>query len=120
MDETISIEAGLGFAVKLKKEEDFIGKKGIIDRGTPTKTRIGIKITGRGIAREACPVYYGDKEIGRTSRGPILLFGLSHAMAPIDMDGLDDNINNIATKLEVDVRGRRINAEIVALPFYKR
>jgi glycine cleavage system aminomethyltransferase T len=36
------------------------------------------------------------------------------------MDGLDDNINNIATKLEVDVRGRRINAEIVALPFYKR
>ncbi|MDI9509322.1 MAG: glycine cleavage system aminomethyltransferase GcvT [Clostridiales bacterium] len=122
MDETISpIEAGLGFAVKLKKEEDFIGKKGIIDRGTPTKTRIGIKITGRGIAREACPVYYGDKEIGRTTSGthsPYL--GYPIAMALIDMDGLDDNINNIATKLEVDVRGRRINAEIVALPFYKR
>ena len=50
-------------------------------------------------------MYYGDKEIGRTTSGthsPYL--GYPIAMALIDMDGLDDNINNIATKLEVDVR----------------
>lgn len=52
MDENITpVEAGLGFAVKLNKD-DFIGKQGIIDRGTPIKTRVGLKITGRGIARE--------------------------------------------------------------------
>ncbi len=116
MDDTISpIEAGLGFAVKLNKE-NFIGKKGIIDRGTPTKTRVGLKITGRGIARENCPVFYNGKEIGKTSSGthsPYL--GYPVAMALIDVE-----TSSIGTSLEVDVRGRKISAEIVPLPFYKR
>ena len=114
MDDDISpIEAGLGFAVKLKKD-NFIGKKGIIDRGTPTKTRVGLKITGRGIARENCPVLYGDNEIGRTSSGthsPYL--GYPIAMALIDVEK-----SSIGTELLVDVRGRKITAEIVELPFY--
>ncbi len=114
MDDNISpIEAGLGFAVKLKKD-NFIGKKGIIDRGTPTKTRVGLKITGRGIARENCPVFYGGNEIGRTSSGthsPYL--GYPIAMALIDVDK-----SSIGTELLVDVRGRKITAEIVELPFY--
>jgi aminomethyltransferase len=116
MDDTISpIEAGLGFAVKLNKE-NFIGKKGIIDRGTPAKTRVGLKITGRGIARENCPVFYDSKEIGKTSSGthsPYL--GYPVAMALIDVE-----TSSIGTSLEVDVRGRKISAEIVPLPFYKR
>ena len=112
-DDVSPIEAGLGFAVKLKKE-DFIGKKGILDRGTPTRTRVGLKITGRGIARENCPVYFGDKEIGKTTSGthsPYLGY-------PIAMALVDVNVSSIGTELEVDVRGRRITAEIVGLPFY--
>lgn len=116
MDDNISpLEVGLGFAVKLNKE-NFIGKKGIIDRGTPTKTRVGLKITGRGIARENCPVFYEGKEIGKTSSGthsPYLAYPI--AMALIDLE-----VSSIGTSLEVDVRGRRISAEIVQLPFYKR
>lgn len=114
MDDTISpIEAGLGFAVKLNKD-DFIGKKGIIDRGEPKRTRVGLKITGRGIARESCPVYYKDTQIGITSSGthsPYL--GYPIAMALIDVEKSD-----IGTELSVDVRGRRIEAEVVKLPFY--
>lgn len=116
MDENITpVEAGLGFAVKLNKD-DFIGKQGIIDRGTPIKTRVGLKITGRGIARENCTVYCYDKEIGRTTSGthaPYL--GYPIAMALLDIDTA-----HIGTKLEVDVRGRRIEAEIVTLPFYMK
>lgn len=116
MDDNISpIEAGLGFAVKLNKE-NFIGKQGIIDRGTPTKTRVGLRITGRGIARENCPVFIGDQEIGRTTSGthsPYL--GYPIAMALIDVDK-----SAIGTEILVDVRGRKITAEIVELPFYKR
>lgn len=116
MDDDISpIEAGLGFAVKFNKE-DFIGKNGIIDRGTPTRTRVGLKITGRGIARENCPVYFGDKEIGRTSSGthsPYL--GYPIAMALVDLDN-----SAVGMELLVDVRGRKITAEIVELPFYIR
>ena len=114
-DDITPIEAGLGFAVKLNKE-DFIGKKGILDRGTPTRTRVGIKITGRGIAREDCTVFYGDKEVGRTTSGthsPYL--GYPIAMALIEVD-----VSSIGTELLVDVRGRKIEAKVVGLPFYKR
>jgi aminomethyltransferase len=115
MDDSISpIEAGLGFAVKLNKE-DFIGKQGIIDRGEPTKIRVGLKITGRGIAREDCPVFYGDKEVGRTTSGthsPYL--GYPIAMAYVDL-----NYKDVGTNLMVEIRGRKTSAEIVPLPFYK-
>ncbi len=105
----------MGFAVKLNKE-NFIGKQGIIDRGTPTKTRVGLRITGRGIARENCPVFIGDQEIGRTTSGTHSpYFGYPIAMALIDVDK-----SAIGTEILVDVRGRKITAEIVELPFYKR
>lgn len=116
MDESISpLEAGLGFAVKMKKE-DFIGKRGILARGTPMKTRVGLKITGRGIARENCEVFYQDKEIGRTTSGthsPYL--GYPIAMALVDVD-----YSTIGTKLLVDIRGKKVEAEIIPLPFYKK
>jgi len=116
MDDSISpLEAGLGFAVKMNKD-DFIGKRGIIDRGEPKKTRVGLKITGRGIAREDCPVFYGDKPVGRTTSGTHSpYFGYPIAMAIIDAD-----CAKTGTELSVEVRGKKISAEIVPLPFYKR
>ncbi len=116
MDDRISpLETGLGFAVKLEKD-DFIGKEGIIARGTPKFARVGLHITGRGIAREECPVYLGDKLLGTTTSGthcPYL--GRPVAMALLQMEH-----SKIGTQVEVEVRGRKIAAEIVALPFYKR
>lgn len=116
MDENISpLEAGLGFAVKMDKD-DFIGKKGIIDRGSPHRIRVGLKITGRGIAREHCPVFLADKEIGLTTSGthsPFLGY-------PIAMAIVDKEYSQVGTNLEVEVRGRRIAAEITQLPFYKK
>jgi aminomethyltransferase len=116
MDDTISpLETGLGFAVKLDKE-DFIGKKGILSRGTPRTARVGLNITGRGIAREHCPVYIGEKLLGTTTSGthcPYLGRPIAMAILPVEHSA-------IGTEVEVDVRGRRITAEVVALPFYKR
>lgn len=116
MDDTISpLETGLGFAVKMEKE-DFIGKEGILARGEPKRTRVGLNITGRGIAREACPIFYNNEQIGITTSGthcPYL--GRPVAMALVDVAH-----SQLETQIEVDVRGRRITAEIVALPFYKR
>ncbi|MDF2512352.1 MAG: gcvT [Herbinix sp.] len=116
MDDSISpLETGLGFAVKLDKP-DFIGKSGLLTRGTPKVTRVGLRITGRGIAREACPVYLGDKLLGTTTSGthcPYLGNPVAMALLPIKH-------SEVGTKVEVEVRGRRIEAEIVPLPFYKR
>lgn len=114
-DEITPMEASLGFAVKLDKE-DFIGKEGIVSKGTPKVTRVGLNITGRGIAREACPVFIGEKQIGITTSGthcPYL--GRPVAMAMVTIEE-----SSVGTSVEVDVRGRKVTAEIVPLPFYKR
>ncbi|SHJ84494.1 glycine cleavage system aminomethyltransferase GcvT [Hespellia stercorisuis] len=116
MDETIHpLEIGLKFAVKLKKEE-FIGKDAIEAKTALTRKRVGLRMIGRGIAREQEKVYADGKEIGWTTSGthcPYL--GYAIAMAILDID-----YTELGTKVEVEVRGKRIEAEVVALPFYKK
>ena len=114
-DEVSPLETGLNFGVKMKKDE-FIGKKAMEERGEPKITRIGLKVTGRGIIREHQDVYAGDRKIGHTTSGthcPYL--GYPIAMALVDADSVE-----IGDAVEADVRGRRVAAEVVALPFYKR
>lgn len=115
MDESISpFEADLSFTVKMQKD-DFIGKAALEARGEPKITRVGLKITGRGIARENNPVLIGGKRIGSTTSGthcPYL--NGAYAMALVDV-----TCSDIGTEIKVEVRGRCIDAEIVPLPFYK-
>lgn len=116
MSETISpLETGLQFAVKMQKEE-FIGKTAIVEKGEPQITRVGLKVTGRGIVREHCNIYRGDQEIGESTSGthcPYL--GGAYAMALIDR-----RYAETGTQLEAEVRGRKVAVEIVPLPFYKK
>ena len=116
MDDTISPkEAGLGIFVKMDKE-DFIGKQALVDKGPLTRRRIGLKVTGRGIIREHQAVYADGRRIGITTSGthcPYL--GYPVAMALVDV-----GYKEPGTVLEVEVRGRRVAAEVVKLPFYKR
>lgn len=114
-DEITPLEADLGFAVKMNKD-NFIGKEAIVAKGPITKKRVGLKVTGRGIVREAQTVYAGDKVVGVTTSGthcPYL--GYAIAMALVDVDAAE-----IGTELEVDVRGKRVACQVIALPFYKR
>ena len=39
---------------------------------------------------------------------------------PVGMALLDARYTEVGTKLEVDVRGRKVEVEIIPLPFYKR
>ncbi|MDR2932195.1 MAG: glycine cleavage system aminomethyltransferase GcvT, partial [Oscillospiraceae bacterium] len=116
MDETITpFEAGLGFAVKMKKPA-FIGKKALEENANPSRVRVGLKMTGRGIAREQCPVLLDGREIGLTTSGTHLPYlAGAYAMALID-----SGHSTAGTTVEVEVRGRKIAAEIVPLPFYSR
>ena len=112
MDATVSpLETGLDFGVKLNKE--FIGREGMLAR--TNRHRIGIKITGRGIAREHYDVYIGDEKIGHVTSGthcPYL--GGAYAMA------LTDQAYEPGTIVQVEVRGRRIEGVVTELPFYKK
>ena len=116
MDDTITPkEAGLGIFVKMDKA-DFIGKKAMEAKGPLTRKRVGLKVTGRGIIREHQAVYKDGKQVGMTTSGthcPYLGY-------PVAMALLDISCKEPGTAVEVDVRGRRVEAQVVALPFYKR
>ena len=116
MDDTVSpLETGLDFGVKLQKV-DFIGKSAIVAKGEPKITRVGLKVTGRGIVRELSEVYIGEEKIGDTTSGTFLPYlNGAYAMALVAKSH-----SSLGTAVTVDVRGRRIDAEIVALPFYKK
>lgn len=109
-------EAGLGIFVKMKKSSDFIGRAALEIAGAPARKRVGLKVTGRGIVREHMPVFLGKKQVGVTTSGthcPYL--GYPAAMAIVDKEAAA-----AGKPVEVEVRGRRVAAEIVPLPFYKR
>ena len=116
MDETVSpLEAGLDFGVKLGKEE-FIGRDALTAAGAPARVRVGLEVTGRGIAREHQPVFMGDVQIGMTTSGTHCpAVGKALAMALVDAAH-----SAPGTEVEVDIRGRRVSAVIVPLPFYHR
>lgn len=116
MDDTISpLETGLDFGVKMDKA-DFVGKKGIESKLPVKRKRVGLKVTGRGIIREHQKVYANDKEIGFTTSGTYCPFiGEGIAMAILDLE-----FTSLDTKLQVDVRGRMVDAKVINLPFYKR
>ncbi|MBQ1323304.1 MAG: glycine cleavage system aminomethyltransferase GcvT, partial [Erysipelotrichaceae bacterium] len=116
MDETITpLETGLDYGVKMIKE-DFIGKKALVEKGEPKICRVGLQIVDKGVLREHQDVYAGDTLIGHTTSGTFSpLFKTSIAMALIDK-----KYSAIGSIVEVDVRGRRLKAKIVEMPFYKR
>ncbi len=116
MDDTVSpLETGLDFGVKMQKA-DFIGKSALAAKGEPKITRVGLKVTGRGIIREHCLVFIGEEKIGKTTSGTFLPYmNGAYAMALVDKDR-----SAVGTSVSAEVRGRRVEAEIVPLPFYKK
>ncbi len=116
-EEISPVAAGLGHFVKPEKEE-FIGKdalaKELAEAGG--KKRAGLKVTGKGIIREHQEVMDGDRLIGMTTSGthcPYLGY-------PVAMAMLEEEFTQEGTQVEVNVRGRRVAAEVVKLPFYHR
>lgn len=114
-DEISPLEAALDLFVKMDKP-DFIGKAALIARGAPKRVRVGLEVTDRGIAREHCEVYEHGQPIGITTSGTLLPFtNRASAMALVDV-----GVSQSGTQLDIDVRGRRLKAVVVPLPFYKR
>lgn len=112
------LEAGLGRFVKLDKAEGFIGRDALRmqkEQGL-TRKRVGLELKDRGIAREGAPVFQGDRNIGAVTSGtftPYLERSIAMALVPPAAAGE-------STELFVEVRGRRIAAQVIKLPFYKR
>ncbi len=113
MDATVTpMETGIGFAVKLNKD-DFIGKAALT--APATRMRIGLKLEERGVMREHCPVYIGEREVGHITSGmPVPGLEGSYAMALVNADRAQE------AEFLVEVRGKKLKAMRVDIPFYKR
>jgi aminomethyltransferase len=116
--DTNPFEAGLGRVVKLEKADDFVGKAALerIARDGPARRLVGLIVEGRGIARHGYPVYSGERRTGVITSGtqsPTL--GVPIAMAYVAPGDAEPG-----TVVDVEIRGARVPARVVALPFYKR
>lgn len=111
------LTAGLEFAVKLDAGE-FTGRAALLkirEAGT-TRTRVGLKLEGRRIAREGAPVLWGDQVVGEVTSGTFSpTLEESIAMAYVDRSRAESG-----NSLSVDIRGKTVPARIVDLPFYRR
>ena len=119
IDETTNpIEAGIGWAVKVDKGL-FIGKDALakIKAAPLPRKLVGFEMTGRGIARHGYPlVDMTGKVVGTCtsgSPGPTVGKNIGLGYLPAEMTA-------VGTKLQVDCRGKNVDAVVVPTPFYKR
>jgi len=106
------LEAGIGWAVKLKKEA-FTGLAALQAQkaaGVPRRL-VCLELLDRGIARQGCAVVSGGREVGFVTSGthsPTLKKAL--ALALVATDAADG-------PLAVDVRGKALACRTVPFPF---
>lgn len=115
-DETSPVEAGLKWVIA-KQPLEFNGHTVIkpqMEQGASRK-RVGIKLTGKGIMREGMTVHATDgAEIGVLSSGG---YGAS-VEASIGLAYVPMAYAKAETPVQVDIRGRKVEAVISSLPFY--
>ena len=119
LDETTTpLEAGLGWVVKLDGA-DFVGRDALRAQKAAGITRklCGYVMTGRGIARHGYEIFdVAGRAVGRVTSGgpaPTLEKNIGMGYVPSELDAP-------GTRLVVDCRGKRVDAEVVKGPFYKR
>jgi aminomethyltransferase len=113
-------EAGLGWTVKLA-DRTFVGSAALAERKQKGSARklVGLEMVGRGIARRGYEVVADEASgqvIGQvTSGSPSPTLGKNIALAYLPAAHA-----NVGDAVYVRVRGKPVEARIVALPFYRR
>jgi aminomethyltransferase len=115
--ETSPVEADLVWIMG-KDRDGYIGADKIKPQlaGGPTRRRLGIKLTGKGIAREGAEVFSkSGQKLGDFTSG-----GFSPTLnEAIGQGYIDAKLGNIGDEVMVRVRGRDIEGVITPLPFVK-
>ena len=115
---TDPFEAGIGFTVPIKKEEDYIGKAALERRRAhPARKLVGLEITGNEPASHGDRVYAGRAEIGVVTSGmrsPSLKKTI--ALARVDVAHAELGSKLAVGKLDGHIK--RLDATVVRFPFY--
>ncbi len=117
IDETTNpLEAGLGWITKLRRG-DFIGREALLrvkEKGLERKL-IGFRMEAQGFPRHGYAIFHGGEKVGQVTSGgfsPMLNVG-------IGMGYVKTDYANVGTKLDIEIRGRRVPAVVCETPFYR-
>ena len=116
--DTTPFEASLGWLVHLEIPFDFVGRQALetAAENGPSKRLVGLKLTGRAIARHDYPVLHNGERVGIVTSGtwsPTLEEPIALAFVP-------PTLAKLGTELQVEIRGKAQPATVVRRPFYKR
>jgi len=109
------LQARCGWAIGWRKDA-FWGRDALLaeKEAGPKRVLRGLKAVGRGVLRPGLTVLDGDTEVGVTTSGtfsPSLKVGIALALLDTERAIADGQT------VTVDVRGRRLECEVVKTPF---
>ena len=116
--DTFPVQAGLGRVVALKtKEQDFVGRRAVeIGPAEDAPVLVGLVSEGKRAGRAGYDVLNSEGVVGTVTSG-----ALSPTLGyPIAMAYVDAALSLPGTQVDIDVRGSRVGATVVSLPFYKK
>ena len=113
-ESTTPLEAGLEWTVCWEKEP-FIGRESLERQKAQGVRRrlVGFILRGAGIPRHGYPLFYQGTPTGHVTSGTMLkeAFGMGYVAPEAAWPGTD---------VSVLIHGRRVPAQVVKLPFYRR
>ena len=117
-DTTTPLEAGLGWIVKLNKGSPFTGHVALEEQKERGVTRrlVGFRMTGKGIPRHGFPVLVDGVVVDQVRSGtmsPSLGYAVGTTYLP-------KTHASVGSRFQVEIRGERLEAEVVAKPFWTR
>jgi glycine cleavage system T protein (aminomethyltransferase) len=117
-DDTTPLEAGLGWIVKLDKGAPFVGEVALKRQKTEGVSRrlVGFRLVGKGIPRHGMPVLVDGVQVDSVRSGTMSP-SLGHA---VGMTYLPATHAAVGSRFQVEIRGERLDAEVVKRPFYTK
>jgi aminomethyltransferase len=114
-EEHTTLESGLGWVTKLDTG-DFVGRAALAAQKESGVDRrlVGLRLTGKGFPRPGYDIVSGGEVVGRVTSGtvsPTLGYGVALAYVPSELSKAD-------TVVEIDARGRLVEAVVQRPPFY--
>jgi aminomethyltransferase len=112
------IEAGLAFGVSFHPDKgDWIGRAALERvQKSPRRRLVGIKTAGPRVPRQGYKLFEGVRELGAVCSGspsPTVHAHIGTAYVPCDAGAA-------GAKVDIDIQGKRQEAEFCALPFFSR
>ncbi len=114
---TNTIEAGLGWITKLSKG-DFIAKSVLekVKADGPKRKLVGMTVEDKAFPRHGYPLLVNGEQVGSITSGTV-----SPSLGKgIAMGYVRHPHTAAGTKIQIDIRGRSVDATVVALPFLKK